>query len=583
MNNRSFIKKINLFFNRRQKMNIFRIVILIVIGTALELVGITAILPFVEVAMKPSKIFEDYRLRYIYDFMNLDSAIEFLILMGLLLIVVYVVKNAFLIYMNDRIFRFTYNSQRSLANRLLLAYLKEPYTFFLNHNSADMVRNIKEDTDRMFDVIVSGMQLIAEIMVTFVLFMYLLYKDKTITIIVGITLVLFVFIVMRRIKSDIERFGERTRQAKAGSTKWLLQTFGGIKETMILDKKDFFADMVDEQYEIFATNQRKYQVMSYVPKPLMESLCICTVLFAIILKLLNGVSPEYFISTIAVFAVAAFRLLPAFNRITGYINRMVFGLPSLNAVYDDLIDIERIEKDEGSTPNEELIFEEKIEMRNLCYSYPNVDALVLNNINMTIPKNKSVAFIGASGAGKTTLADVVLGLLVPNKGSVTVDGVDISQNIYAWQKKLGYIPQTIFLMDDTIRNNIAYGIRKEDIDEERLNRAIEDAQLGDFIASLESGLDTEVGERGVRLSGGQRQRIGIARALYGDPEVLILDEATSALDNDTEAAIMEAVDNLSGKKTLIIIAHRLSTIKNCDCVFEITAEGVVDRSGDNHN
>ncbi|MCR4754362.1 MAG: ABC transporter ATP-binding protein/permease [Lachnospiraceae bacterium] len=576
----SALNKLNYIFDKHQKWIIFRIVILIIIGTALELVGITAILPFVEVAMKPNRIFEDSRLNYVYNVLNLNSAIEFLILMGILLIVVYVVKNIFLIYMNDKIFRFTYNSQRSLANRLLLAYLKEPYTFFLNHNSADMVRNIKEDTDRMFDVIVSGMQLIAEIMVTLVLFGYLLYKDKTITIIVGITLVLFVFIVMRRIKSDIERFGERTRQAKAGSTKWLLQTFGGIKETMILDKKEYFADMVDEQYEIFATNQRKYQVMSYVPKPLMESVCICTVLFAIIVKLLYGVSPEYFVSTIAVFAVAAFRLLPAFNRITGYINRMVFGLPSLNAVCDDLVDIERFEKDEVITSDKEMPFEEKIEIRDLCYSYPNVDALVLNSLNMIIPKNKSVAFIGTSGAGKTTLADVILGLLVPNKGSVIVDGVDIRDNMHSWQKKLGYIPQTIFLMDDTIRNNIAYGIRKEDIDEDRLNRAIEDAQLGEFIASLDEGLDTEVGERGVRLSGGQRQRIGIARALYGDPEVLILDEATSALDNDTEAAIMEAVENLSGKKTMIIIAHRLSTIKNCDYVYEITADGVVDRSQD---
>ncbi len=574
----STVNKLNYIFDKHQKWTVFKIVILIIIGTVLELVGITAILPFVEVAMKPSKVFEDSSLNYVYNILNLDSAIEFLILMGVVLIIVYIVKNAFLIYMNDCIFRFTYNSQRNLANRLLSAYLKEPYTFFLNHNSADMVRNIKEDTDRMFDVVVSGMQLIAEIMVTLVLFIYLLYKDKTITIIVGATLVLFVFIVMRRIKADIERFGEKTRQAKADSTKWLLQTFGGIKETMILDKRDYFSKMVDIQYEIFATNQRKYQVMSYLPKPLMESLCICTVLLAIIIKLLSGVTPTYFISTIAVFAIAAFRLLPAFNRITGYINRIVFGIPSLNAVYDDLIDTEKFEKVGDVISKDELSFVDKIEIQNICYSYPYTDTLVLNNICLSIPKNKSVAFIGSSGAGKTTLADVVLGLLTPNKGSITVDGVDISDNMHVWQKKLGYIPQTIFLMDDTIRSNIAYGIRTEDIDESRLNNAIEDAQLGDFIASLEKGLDTEVGERGVRLSGGQRQRIGIARALYGDPEILILDEATSALDNDTEAAIMGAIDNLSGKKTMIIIAHRLSTIKNCEYVYEITPNGVIDRS-----
>ena len=407
-----------------------------------------------------------------------------------------------------------------------------------------------------------------------------MYRDKTITIIVGITLLLFVFVVMRKIKSDIESFGEKTRQAKADSTKWLLQTFGGIKETMILDKKGFFSDRVDEQYEIFATNQRKYQVMSYIPKPLMESVCICTVLLAIIVKLLNGVSPSYFISTIAVFAVAAFRLLPAFNRITGYINRMVYGMPSLNAVYEELVAVEQLEHTKSKISSEELVFNKTIEIRDLYYSYPNTDVLVLKDINMVIPKNKSVAFIGASGAGKTTLADVILGLLSPNRGSILVDGVDIRSNMSNWQKKLGYIPQSIFLMDDTIRSNIAYGINEPYIDEGRLNRALADSQLNEFVLSLERGLDTEVGERGVRLSGGQRQRIGIARALYGDPEILILDEATSALDNDTETAIMEAIDNLSGKKTLVIIAHRLSTIRNCDYVYEITPEGIIDRSGE---
>ncbi len=576
----SMLGKLNHIFDRKQKLNVFRIVVLIIIGTVLELVGITAILPFIEVAMKPESIFENRFLNYVYQFFGLKSSVQFLVLIGITLVVVYIVKNVFLIYENDQIFRFTYNSQRYMAIRLLNAYLKEPYTFFLNHNSADMVRNIKDDTDRMFDLVVSGMQLIAEVMVTIVLFAYLLYKDKTITIIVGTTLVLFVVIVMRRIKGSIERFGEKTRDAKAGSTKWVLQAFGGIKETMILDKRSYFSDKVDEQYEIFAVNHRRYQVLSYVPKPLMESVCICTVLMAIIAKMLRGVSPSYFISTLSIFAVAAFRLLPAFNRITGYINRITYGSSSLNAVYEDLLDVENLEKSDVDITDAKIQYEYNIVIKNLFYSYPNTDTVVLNNINMTIPKNKSIAFIGASGAGKTTLADVILGLLTPDRGSILVDGVDIHDNMRAWQRQLGYIPQSIFLMDDTIRNNIAYGIAGEDIDEDRLNKAIEDAQLGELIEELENGLDTEVGERGVRLSGGQRQRIGIARALYRDPEVLILDEATSALDNDTESAIMEAVDNLGGKKTLIIIAHRLSTIKNCDFVYEVTPEGIVDKSGE---
>ncbi len=576
----TILSKLNHIFDRKQKNSIIRIVVLIIIGTGLELVGITAILPFIEVAMKPESIYENRFLNYIYTLLGMESSVQFLVLIGIGLVLLYIVKNAFLIFENDRIFRFTYNSQRQLAIRLLNAYLKEPYTFFLDHNSADMVRNIKDDTDRMFDMIVSVMQLIAEIMVTIVLFAYLFYKDKTITIIVGVTLVTFILIVMRRIKGSIEFFGVKTREAKAGTNKWLLQTFGGIKETMILDKRRFFSNMVDEQYKIFAVNQRRYQVMSYMPKPLMETVCICTVLVAIIAKLLRGVSPSYFISTLSVFAVAAFRLLPAFNRITGYINRISFGTSSLNAVYDDLLDIEKLERLDICSGETRISFKYDIEIRGLSYTYPNTDTPVLNNINMFIPKNKSVAFIGASGAGKTTLADIILGLLSPDNGSVLVDGVDIKDNMQGWQKQLGYIPQSIFLMDDTIRNNIAYGIQNDDIDETRLKTAIDEAQLGGFISRLEKGLDTEVGERGVRLSGGQRQRIGIARALYRDPDVLILDEATSALDNDTESAIMEAVDNLSGKKTLIIIAHRLSTIKNCDFVYEVTPNGIVNRSKD---
>lgn len=575
----STFDKLKYIFDRKQKLEIIGIICMIILGTMLELVGITAILPFIDVAMDESKIYSSRVIYAIYHMIGFEKVSSFLIFMAVILIIIYIIKNSFLIYMNERIYRFNYDNQRLMAKRLLSAYLSEPYTFFLNHNSADLIRNVKEDTNGLFDTMIAIMQLLAEIMVTMVLFLYLLYKDKTITMVVGLVMIIFVVIVMKRIKARIEMYGSNTRLSKGEMTKWLLQTFGGIKESMVLGRTGFFSDRVDEQYDVFATNQRRYQILSYMPKPLLETVCIGTVLLTIIIKLLFGVSPKYFVSTVAVFAVAAFRLLPAFNRITGYLNRIHFGKPSMLAVYDDLKDIEDHRLSMKGDSSRKMCFEDRIEITGMSFGYPDTETNVLNRVNLIIPKNKSIALIGASGAGKTTLADIILGLLEPETGDVLVDGRSIFDFMEEWRLCLGYIPQSIFLLDDSIKANIAFGIEADKIDENKLNRAIEDAQLRGFIDSLDEGIDTVIGERGVRLSGGQRQRIGIARALYNDPEVLILDEATSALDNDTETAVMEAIDNLSGKKTLIIIAHRLTTIRNCDCIYEVSSEGIIDRTG----
>jgi len=573
------VNMLRYIFDKKQKITVLKILFQIIIGTILELVGVTAVLPFIEVAMDADKIHSNKAIELLYDFFRFESIQDYLAFMAILLILIYILKNFFLVYLNYNIYRFNYDNQRLVAKKLLDTYLKEPYVFFLNHNSADLVRNIKEDTIGLFDTIIASMQLLAEGMVTLVLFLYLLYKDKTITLTVGVVLILFVFFVMKKIKHNVEMCGSNVRLSKGGMTKWILQTFGGIKETLILGRTDFFEKKVDEQYCLYSNSQKKYQVLSYIPKPLLETICVGTILLAIIIKLQMGVSPDYFVSTVAIFAVAAFRLLPAFNRITIYINRIHFGKPSLIAVYDDLRDIENHVIREEKRGDNRTKFEESIEIIGVDYKYPDSNSYVLKDIGLKILKNKSVAFIGASGAGKTTLADVILGLLDPQSGDILVDGASVLNSIENWRMCLGYIPQTIFLLDDTIKANIAYGLEENSVDETKLKKAIEDAQLKEFIDSLEDGLNTVIGERGVRLSGGQRQRIGIARALYNDPEVLILDEATSALDNDTESAVMEAIDSLSGRKTLIIIAHRLSTIKNCDYVYEITPNGIIDKTG----
>lgn len=571
------LKKLNYIFARRQKIQLLILSIIIVGGALWELLGITAILPFVNVAMDPESIFENKYMSFFYESLGLESPNVFLALLAIGLILIYIIKNVYLTAMNYGIYRFSYSNQRKIAEKLLGAYLKQPYTFFLKKNSAELIRNVNEDVPMLIDTVLSSMQLAVEFIVCGLLLLFLLFMDPTITLVVGSVLAFFLFIVMRTVKKSIQTKGQNVREAKAGMTKWLLQTFGGIKETKLLEREAFFMNRFRSECSIFVNNHCVYQTLAYMPKPAMETVCIASLLGVIAIKLLRGVDSEYFISTVSIFAVAAFRLLPAFNRITGYMGRIMFNHHGVNSVYHDLKEVEELEKNlkEREILIQNLPFENEIEINNVSFHYPNVEENVLEKVSLIIPKNKSVALVGPSGAGKTTLADIVLSALSPQEGGVFVDGENIEHNLEEWHAKLGYIPQSIYLTDDTIRNNIAYGIEKEDVDEERIWAVIKEAQLKEFVDSLEEGLDTLIGEDGVRLSGGQRQRIGIARALYDNPEILVLDEATSALDTDTEIAVMDAINSLAGKKTLIIIAHRLSTIENCDMVYEVKDKKVI--------
>lgn len=297
--------------------------------------------------------------------------------------------------------------------------------------------------------------------------------------------------------------------------------------------------------------------------------CVTGLLIVVIVRLLLGVELNGFVSTLSVFAIAAFRMLPSFNRITNSMNTVMFNRTAVDKIYHDLQQAEKYLNEPGILEDSGINFENEICLENVSFTYPEAESPILENANLKIQKNKSIAFIGASGAGKTTLADLILGILIPQSGKVSVDGKDIQENMNSWHKKIGYIPQSIYIMDDTLRNNIAFGVKERLIDDNRIWRALEKAQLKEFVETLEGGLDTNIGEGGMRLSGGQKQRVGIARVLYNDPEILVLDEATSALDTETESALMGAIDSFSGEKTLIIIAHRLSTVKNCDTIYKI--------------
>lgn len=565
------ISRILNVFTKKQKGQLVLLLFMTIIGSFLELLGVSAIMPFVNVAMNPNGIQESTILNTMYHLLNIESVNGFLVVLALSLVAIYVAKNTYLAILYNYQYKFTYDSQKILEGKLLSCYIYQNYTFHLSQNSAELQRNILQDVTGFFQSVLAFLQLLTEGFVCLTLFLYLLFTDVTITAGVAVLLSLFMIVFMGYFRKRIGSIGVESRGASAKRVQWVQQSLGGIKEIKILGREQYFLSSYTNNANIYAEKQRKYQLATVMPRPIMETLGIGSLLLIVAIKLMNGADISYMLPVLSVFAIAAFRLLPSFGRISGYMGTISFNRSAVEEVCTDIVEAERLlasyhEREEGA---ENITFLEEIQIQDISFRYPNIEKNVLEHTTVIIPKNRSIAFIGPSGAGKTTLADILLGILEPQSGHILVDDTDVYKNLAAWHKKLGYIPQTIYLMDDTIRNNIAFGIAKEEIDEVRLKDALKESQLLEFVESLEDGADTFIGEGGVRISGGQRQRIGIARALYTNPEILILDEATSALDNDTEKAIMEAIDLLQGNKTLLIIAHRLSTIKNCDYIYEI--------------
>ncbi len=571
------LRQLNCIFSRKEKIKIGILIVMIIIGSFLELLSVTLFMPFIEVLMDSSQIYEDRYLMFFYDYLGFGQAEYFLAALAGCIIAIYVVKNIYLIIEKNIIYRFSYQTQMKLSTGLLEAYMKEPYTFHLNKNIAVLQRSMQEDADLFTKAIIHAMELLVEITVCITLGIYLFDVSQSITVIVVILLVLCIgafFLISRKFSTTL---GRKSQQYKGKLYQWMNQSLGGIKEIKILNRETFFIDSYRDYFKKYAHGLKVSRLLGVVPKYFVEMFSMTGLLAAVIVKLLYGQKDfEEFIPQLAVFAVAAFRLLPSVGRINEHSTNVMYAAPSIELIYHDLKEVENL-REENRTRDEEWKFTDSIKIKNVRYHYPDSEDMVIDGADFEIKKGTSVAFIGSSGAGKSTMADIILGLLSPSYGKVEADGLNIHKNMDTWHKEIGYIPQVIYLSDDTIRNNVAFGICEDEIREEAVIEAVKKAQLFEFIEELPDGLDTFVGDRGVRLSGGQRQRIGIARALYHDPEVLVLDEATSALDHDTELAVMESIENLQGTKTMIIIAHRLSTIRNVDVIFEVEDGKIVMR------
>lgn len=573
-------KKINYVLDIKQKINLSILLLIILIGAFVELLGVSAVMPLINVAMQPETINDKWYFVLIGKYTGITDVNQMIVFLAIVLIAIYIFKNIYVTVMCSLQYRFVFNNQQRMSVRMMRSYMQQDYLFHVSKNVAEFQRNITNDVNGFFTVVLNALQFLAEFSVSTVLVVYLFVQDWVSTLAVASLLFLFIVIFTIFFRKVLVKIGEESRQANVLVTKWLFQAFSGIKEIKVSNKESFFVSNYDKHFKDCVRIQRQQSILTYLPRPVMETVCICSLMIAMIIKIVVVKSDiTSFVTTLSVFAVAAFRMLPSFNKITGYISGMMFNKPAIDSVYSDLKEIEQLMEQRMADQEDTLkvSFNDAIRLDHVSFHYPKSDKWILKNASLAIKKNTSVAFIGESGAGKTTAADLILGILKPQEGTLTIDGVDINRCMASWHEDVGYIPQSIYLMDDSIRANIAFGIQEAEIDNAAIEKALREAQLDQFVHSLPDGLDAMIGDRGVKLSGGQRQRIGIARALYRNPNVLILDEATSALDNETEKEVMEAIDGLHGTRTLIVIAHRLSTIRKCDKIYEVGKGGFVER------
>ena len=562
-------EKMKYILSLKEKITMVFLFFAVFIGSIFELMGVTIFMPFIQVLMTPDQIYTNKWLHYFYALFSFKSTTQYLTAIAGLIIVIYVVKNVYLMWEKNAIYKFSYRLQKRISVKLLKAYMSEPYTFHLNHNIAVLQRSLQEDTDMFAKGIIHFMELLIEIIVCVVLGIYLFVVSKSITVIVLAVLILTVLISTKVSKHVVLDLGKKAQLYKGKLYQWMNQALSGIKEIKVLNRENYFTTIYEDNFDKYTYGLRLTRLVATLPRYMVEAGCMTGLLLAVILKLNYGQKELMdFIPQLSVFAVAAFRMMPSVGKINEHYTDIVYSLPSLDLIYHDLKDVDGLREKE-TKKNAGWEFKNLVEIKNVSYHYPNVTEDVIQNVSFRIPCGKTVAFTGKTGAGKTTMVDIILGLLTPQIGHIYADGMDIFKNLRTWQSEIGYIPQVIYLSDDTIRHNIAFGIPEEEIEDEKVVEAAKKAQIADFIDDLVDGYDTYVGDRGVRLSGGQRQRIGIARALYNDPEIMVLDEATSALDSDTERAVMESVDSLHNEKTIIIIAHRLKTIRNADIFYQV--------------
>lgn len=572
------VKKFYKLLNRHQKGRVVILFFMMLVGAGFEVLGVSMMMPLVTAVMNPDIITENKLCAWVCSVFGIASYVDFVIWCIAVLILIFIVKAVYLTIEYSVQYRFVYNNRFMTQSRLLEVYLHRPYEYFLSAQSGEIVRIVQEDARNSFDMLTVILGFATEVVVSLTIVLTIFVINPFMTVFVAAALLVSLLFISKCLRPLLSREGEIYQKTYAETNKWLLQSISGIKEVKVTQTEDFFLDNFVKYGKKMVNAARWNSSLQNIPRNLIELVSVCSMMIVIGIMIAAGHEMDSLLPSLSAFVMAAVKLLPSANRMVNSITQVTFYEPALDNMLKNLIDLEeQVSKhDEGI---KELPLTKEIRFTGIDYTYPGGEKKIFSQAELVIPVGSSIGIIGASGAGKTTAVDILLGLLKPQAGKILADGIDVSENMPGWLAHIGYIPQMIFMLDDTIRANIVFGHTEADSAKDRgktdsdmdvekaVWAALEEAQLADFVKKLPKGIDTAIGERGVRLSGGQRQRIGIARALFTNPDVLVFDEATSALDNGTEEAIMQSVNALHGKKTMIIIAHRLTTIEGCDVVY----------------
>lgn len=602
---KNILKRTLYVLDKPQKILCIFVFLLTCIGAAFECLGVSAIIPLVSAVQDPALIMNSAFFKS-HPSLSALTYNEVIGIIGAGVILLYIAKNLYFIFMSWIRVKFSGKIGREISVKLFASYLSRGYEFFLNINYGQFCRGVVGDTSAVSSVIFSIFSLVAEILTIACICIFMFFADWSIALVVLVLAIVCVLLIFFLFRKKMFEAGVEARKYSIKIDQALAQSFLGVKDVLLLRKQKHFIGEYERNKIEVQKLECKQTVAKESPSYIIEGICVSGLMLAVCVRIILKGTDPHFIAVLAAFAVGAFRVLPSLGRISSALNTLTGLLPSIDALYEHVLQREAyvrehpeasfiaadkklkweiISKDaqysnddtlgEGReyAPNEDK-FHTSLELRNISFRYSEELGYVLRNVNLTIKKGQAIALIGTSGAGKSTLADILLGLLIPQEGGVYMDGDKITDIPERWAATIGYVPQSVFLADISIRENVAFGERVENIDDDRVREALERAELKEFIDTLPDGMETAVGDRGVRLSGGQRQRIAIARALYHRPEILVLDEATSALDNETETAIMSAIDSLQGQVTMIIVAHRLTTVKNCDVIYEVNQTGL---------
>lgn len=578
-----FVSKLNNLFNRKERMQFLTVMVMVLLMAVFQAIGVASVLPFINIVMNPAVINENKWLNYFFDAFHFESTTSFTVFSGFVVLGLLVVGNLISAYATWLKIRFVWQKNYKLSNNLLKSYVFMPYAYFLNHNTANLSKNVLAEVNQLTSgYILPLIDIVTGSVIAFIILALLLYVNPLMTSVAAAVLISLYLLVYSYFSERMKTEGQLRLRANKERFRLAGEALGGIKDIKVIGVEKYFLNRYSKHSGTFSDVQSRNQIIGQIPRYVMETIAFGGIVSLLIFSVSSHMSIQKIIPLVSFFAFAGYRLIPALQDIFHSITRMRFTRAVLDKIHADMRkEISgRTDYEDRKKDIKPISFAKNIELRNIHFSYPGSDKKVLNGINLNIEKNSFIALIGETGSGKTTIADIILGLLTQCAGKILVDDIEINEdNIRNWQANLGYVPQQIFLSDNSVARNIAFGLPDNQIDMLKVKKVAEMANIRDFIEKeLPESYNTFIGERGVRLSGGQRQRIGIARALYYDPQVLLLDEATSSLDNATEKEVLMAIESVAKLKTMIVIAHRLTTVKNCDKVY-VVEKGMIARVG----